>query len=274
MNGDQLITTWLKNPYPLWNTAVSQALVNKGGFASTFDGYSIESALTGRYNANSLVRIEQEELSPSLELPTELLDFFYRDHGLEYFPVVPGQTDAFIKKLNGAFGIIKSVSPVYEDITHLVRTIQILKSDQSENDVSYSHPKIPFSIFLSLCEEESKIADLRVAESIIHESMHLKLTLVENRMPLVKLHTENVFYSPWRGESRPVRGVLHGLFVFRVILDFYRALQATSIYKTNELFLSGRISTIKSELYEINSFAVSPGLTEYGKIFVAKLLQN
>jgi HEXXH motif-containing protein len=274
MNSGNLVATWLKHPFPFWDAAVSQALTGTEESPAQLADYSIAKVLTGQYNRNSLISIEAGGLSPFLELYSESLSPFYNEHGLEHLAIAPGQTGLVIKKLKSAQAVIGLMPSVYEDILRFVRTIQILKSDYPENDVSYSHPDIPYSIFLSLCEVESEISDLRVAESILHESMHLKLTLVENTIPLVKPNSDVVFYSPWRGESRPVRGVLHGLFVFRAILDFYRALQTTSFYKRNEPFLDVRISSIKSELSKLVEFADSPGLTETGKIFVARLLQN
>ena len=84
--------------------------------------------------------------------------------------------------------------------------------------MSHSEPTIPFSIFVSAPRPAEKDPVIRLAESLIHEAMHLQLTLVENVLPLVS--TEGQGYSPWQGRPRPARGLLHGLYVFTVILHF------------------------------------------------------
>ena len=64
---------------------------------------------------------------------------------------------------------------------------------------------------------------LRLAESLIHEAMHLQLTFIESVVPLVNA-TEGTAFSPWKGEDRPVQGVFHALYVFAVIREAFSTL--------------------------------------------------
>jgi HEXXH motif-containing protein len=83
-------------------------------------------------------------------------------------------------------------------------------------DVSHSDPELPFCIFISLPQPGEADAALRVAEAILHESMHLQLTMIELCVPLIARDLLGG-YSPWKHEVRPVSGLLHGLYVFAVI---------------------------------------------------------
>jgi HEXXH motif-containing protein len=153
-----------------------------------------------------------------------------------------------------------------------VRTIQVLRTDDADIDLSYSHPNIPFSIFISVCDNESMISNLRVAESILHEAMHLKLTLIEDLIPLIKPDTNSLYYSPWRNEERPAKGVLHGLFVFRAIREFYKELQKIGIFIDSENYLENRLREIENEVEQLKDFATSPSLNELGTNLVISLL--
>jgi hypothetical protein len=271
----ELIEQWLNNPNPLWNTFVTRTLVSEERYSSIHPAtYSIANTLTGLTNQKSLIKIGSDSPSIFLELPSESLYSFYNDHGLKPLTFEIEGIEKLLKKLGNALDFINLVPTLKEDITLLVRTIQLLKSDYPENDVSYSHPEIPFSIFLSLSEEETTIGYLRIAESIIHEAMHLKLTLIEKKLPLIESETRDTFFSPWRDEMRPVRGVLHGLFVFRVINEFYRTLNDCALGDPELQFLTGRINAIRSNIEQINRFETSNGLNKCGKAFVSKLLQS
>ncbi len=151
-------------------------------------------------------------------------------------------------------------------------SIHIFRPPDVEIDLSYSHPQIPFSIFLSVCEDDSTISNFRLAESILHEAMHLKLTLIENIVPLVEANTNTLFYSPWRSEERPIKGVLHGLFVFRAIKEFYEELYKTIKFSEAEEYFSTRISQIKNEITLLKGFAASSELTVEGANLSKNLL--
>ena len=149
-------------------------------------------------------------------------------------------------------------------MTTLVRAIQILKPVDPDNDVSYSHPDIPFSIFVSISEKKTEEATLRIAESIIHEAMHLQLTLIENYIDLVKPNSTNKYYSPWRDEKRPARGVLHGLYVFRTIYEFFSELKIFSQSDSIRKYSQNRQQSIAQQIGHIKDFHLNQDLTPDG----------
>ena len=282
MNLEAQIKQFIKNPFPLWETALAIELVQnkwnelrKQGLKDSSD-YSTGRIWSKNFELGVGKRVAiTETIDPiQLEFPSfELLDSFYDEHGLEPLSEREIESDVLCK-LQGALKILQQVKPVYDCIEKLVRTIQVLRTHDADIDLSYSHPQIPFSIFLSVCTYNSITSDLRVAESILHESSHLFLSLVENCIDLIVPSSTATFYSPWRDEHRPIRGVLHGIFVFKMIKDFYELLLKEDIASSKQKsdFIKYRVEVIHYELQLLTDFTKSEGLTHFGKELARKLL--
>jgi len=261
-----IIHNFIRKPFPLIENELTILLVEQA--RSRQDEYVLPVA--ARWSVSNPYGKEVTYL----EAPGfDPLAHFYEEHGLTPIPASELIAFAAINKLKRALDMLGSVRPVLDDVLKLVRSIQILKSEDEEIDVSYSHPGIAFSIFVSLCKDESQLSDLRVAESILHEAMHLKLTLIEKIVPLVKADTGNRYYSPWREELRPARGVLHGIFVFRAILDFFRRLE---VPKSGGIagHLRFRADQIIGELGQLEGFHTCPDLTADGATLTKNLLPS
>lgn len=267
---------FLHHPFPLWETTLTQQLVQykwkeleAAGFRSS-ENYST----AGFWLHDPLQEIERKLIPGSdlmVEMPSTRMQSFYNEHGLELLTKEEIESTSAVQKLGGAISILRLIEPAYDCIVSLVKSVHVLRSSDADIDLSYSHPNIPFSIFISLCEDDSTISNLRVAESILHEAMHLKLTLIENLDPLVK-DSSQLYFSPWKNESRPIQGVLHGLFVFRAISDFYKALNQ-SIGNKYTYFVIDRIETIRNEINLLNELSHHPKLTPAGNDFVMRLFE-
>jgi len=252
----ELIADFVGKPGILWNNEIARELATNKLKTFVTD-YSLTRSILkdDQVSENSLPLFEGENQTV-LALPSDKLRFFFEDHGLEMLSEID-----FPEPALSVF------------ISQIVRSIQLLKAWDPETDVSYSHPEVPFSIFISLCENNSINSGLRVAESILHESMHLYLTLIEGVVPLVNNDLKSVYYSPWREEERPVRGVLHGIFVFKAVSDFYHLLFPKVNDEIAKKYLLRRQKQISDELLLVKNFYNSPGLTELGKQLAFKLTQ-
>ena len=280
MNLNARIKQFIDNPFPLWNVKLTQELVqNKWSDLHEEGLINADEYCTSRIwlknpkiELDKRIRItEDNDSSIYLELPTSKLHLFYNEHGLE--PLTEKEIGlGVLNKLQSALQILHLVNPLYDCIASLVRVMEILRNEDANIDLSYSHPLIPFSIFLSVCKDDSIIANLRVAESILHEAMHLKLTLIEEVVPLIKPGTNGLYYSPWKGEERPIKGVLHGLFVFKSIEKFCVELQKTKIFLNVDDYITRRINEIKNETEQLDNFESCSGFTEEGANLVASLL--
>lgn len=173
--------------------------------------------------------------------------------------------------LDEAFSAIKEVTTIYGTIFVLIRALHLLRSDDlGEYDISFSEPHLPFSIFVSVPNRRYPADFLRVAEGIVHEAMHLQLTLIEGVALLFRAESAE-FYSPWRDEYRPVYGVLHGLYVFGVLREFYGRLLGLGRLANQQEFLTERYETIGSQLADVIGLESNPALTEFGQALVKRI---
>lgn len=207
-----------------------------------------------------------------LEIPFgSTMEHFYREHGLTPAAFSSSYIVHAISMIANSIEILCDVNYGI-DVSKFVRCIQVIESDGEDFDTSYSHPEIPFTIFVSLCHEKSQTTLLRLAESILHETMHLKLTLLEKLVPMTSDELRETHFSPWRGVQRPVRGVLHGLFVFRCIYDFYSSISTDKPYSESD-YVKSRLTDIKKEIAILQDFPLSPGLTSAGKTLATNLVK-
>ena len=171
-------------------------------------------------------------------------------------------------KLREAITCLHPIPSLFATVAALVRSVHVLDPADDEYDVSFSEPDIPFSIFVSVPQE--LLIPLRIAEAIIHEAMHLQLTLIERYVPLV-IKTQKKIFSPWRGEYRSIQGVLHALYVFRVI-DNFLAIIAETCSVNRAQYIGRRRDEIAEQIDVIRTFRHCPELTPIGVHFVRNLL--
>lgn len=283
MNLTEQVTSFIEDPFPPWRSRLTVELVNAKiadytgrGLFVNYDSYNTTIALYRTLQENHTQKQKITERAGSVSYLEEpdfrSLNLFYNENGLEPLTSVELEENNVILKLNKAFGLLAMVDDCYTEVVHLVKTIQVLRQQHPEYDISYSHPEIPFSIFVTAGTDTSVLSGIRVAESILHEAMHLKLTLIEWVVALVDPTSKNTFFSPWREEQRPLRGVLHGLFVFRTIGEFYSKALGESKDTLLNNFMEWRIEQIQEELAALKTFPTSPGLTQYGATLSANLL--
>ena len=173
--------------------------------------------------------------------------------------------------LQESLDILVAIPTVYETVSHLVACLHILQPKDDDFDISYSLPNIPFSIFVSVPSKRMENDVLRVAEAILHEAMHLQLTLIEQCVPMI-IETDKSYFSPWKNEQRHPRGVLHAIYVFCVIKQFFELLIKQDISTSAIQFLNERCNVISNQLTEINDFINYPYFTEAGQTLANRLL--
>jgi HEXXH motif-containing protein len=174
-----------------------------------------------------------------------------------------------VKEALGVLGAVPSILPT---VCSLVRALHLIDPKDDEVDVSFSEPGLPFSAFVSVPGSSAFAGTLRVAEALLHEAMHLQLTLVEAVVPLVR-PTEKTYFSPWRNEYRTARGVLHALYVFGVIDAFLAAAPSEdqALAPSWDHAAERRIS-IARQVRQIQHFSGCVDLTADGAAFVDRLL--
>ena len=196
----------------------------------------------------------------------------YRAMGLKF-----ATTDEVVRtnagpRLVAALVTVSSVPDLAMALGHLLGAIHILQPPGADYDVSHSDPDIPFSVFVGVSLEPGPLDRLRLAEELVHECMHLQLTLIEARRPLVR-GTEELHPSPWQGRRRPTRGVLHGFYVFAALdAFFFRLVAGGGLDPTEAAHVRARRCEISGELPVVASaLATSCELTDEGRSLVAEL---
>ena len=171
-----------------------------------------------------------------------------------------------------ALGTMAIVPTLLMTVLSLIRSLHLIVPVDDNVDISFSDPDLPFSAFISVPAKSAGHVAFRVAEAMLHEAMHLQLTLLERFVPLVKPNQTN-YFSPWREQFRSSRGVLHALYVFRVIESF---LGAPCFEGPNwagaRPYVQERRGTIVRQVQQVHGFRECDDLTSDGIAFVARLL--
>ncbi|MFE3758725.1 HEXXH motif domain-containing protein [Nocardia tengchongensis] len=63
----------------------------------------------------------------------------------------------------------------------------------------------------------------QLALTLIHEIQHTKFALLTDQVELFAPDSVCRFYAPWRDDPRPILGLLHGIYAFFGVTDFWRA---------------------------------------------------
>lgn len=171
--------------------------------------------------------------------------------------------------LEAAFKWIERVPTLSHSIAWLLRSLHVLVADP-EFDVSHSDPEVPFSIFVSVPRDDEAHGSLRLAEQIVHECMHLQLTLMERAVPMVAVKDFTLF-SPWQQCPRSAQGVLHGLYVFGVVDAFLGVLQP-GLESTERAFVDRRKSQIAHEIASVKG--IIGALNPHGRRLFTRVLNR
>lgn len=273
---------------PPWLPELTEDLVSSGWRALyrkcglSPGSYSTERVIAGNINAplNSVAFLvthsSNGDANESIQI--NLLDKSYakpyEDSGVRFYTEGEIRSGSVVSCVKDALEVLARVPTLAATVVSLVRSLHLIKPEHDDYDVSFSEPDVPFSIFVSVPQGNSPTNTLRVAEAIVHEAMHLQLTLIERIVPLVS-STGGEYFSPWRGGFRNAQGVLHGLYVFSVIDRFLNALRALPLKGTASVgYIGGRRSEIHTQIRLINSFQEAEDLTEVGRMFIRRLVAS
>jgi hypothetical protein len=204
------------------------------------------------------------------EASSDELVRYSAEHGLKL--VNDANTSRAIDLIEAA--LVEVIQPypfLWSAVSELAWRCHIVLAQCDEYDASFSDPAVPFSIFVSAPARNDRSSVLRVAENLIHETMHLQLTIFEGLSPLVDTASTWSMNSPWKREKRPAQGVLHGLYVFCVIRWMWRQISQTTRDGADRDFALRRISEIDEEVSTVRALKESPALTEAGRRFLDRL---
>lgn len=231
----RVVAAALENSDELWWPKLAAQLVSSRSielekeYGLSFGNYSTSSLLAEQALALFDFPLDGEQhcvKSIRLEVLAPLIEGYFRKKGVSFYSAADQSGALLAEVLKAAFKLIGLIPSLRLSVLDLVKSLHVLVPQDATSDVSFSEPAIPFSIFVSVPKEPVADASLRVAEAIIHEAMHLQLSLVERVVPLV-CGDEQRFYSPWKQAIRNTAGILHGIYVFAVIDSWLERLPAS-----------------------------------------------
>jgi HEXXH motif-containing protein len=127
--------------------------------------------------------------------------------------------DIISRQLRDCLSTLELIWPeAIGDIHSFVRAIVPRESTKGHWN-SASTSDLPCVIQVTFNKEEEP---LLLAESILHEMSHVKLDIAMRLAPLLSNGPEKIYRHPWRGDLRPMLGVLLGAHAFLAVMLMYQ----------------------------------------------------
>ena len=236
------------------------------GNASTWRSYSTAQFLTGSkpcvlgtvdiagFPFDSALRVEL--------LPSTLASR-WQSLGLQFATKRDIENMGLDEVLAKSLDLMRLVSPLYGTVAGVCRSAHVLLASPKGYDVSFSDPSLPFSIFVSCPAEGEPDSRERLAENILHEALHLQLSLIERSHPLVADGAPKKVFSPWKQEERSIGGLLHAIYVFGNLRYFWR--QAACRRPSLTAFAQARVDSINGEMKMATELLEYRRLTPLGR---------
>jgi len=139
--------------------------------------------------------------------------------------VTLGRDPRFERRVGRAMALLDTAWPEAASMVR-ARTWRIVPVSAAAT-VSFSSAREPGVAYIDV----RSAPDLRMAEDLVHETTHMRLHEIESVRPLVRRQAldEPRFYSPWRREWRPVRGLVHAVCTFTVGAIWFERMLASQV---------------------------------------------
>jgi HEXXH motif-containing protein len=128
--------------------------------------------------------------------------------------LTPTQATEFAASLSDAWDVLPS--PSAEQIAAVVRVVVPYQAPESGR-VSTSSPQSFGAVAMS--SQPDKYA---CAETLVHETQHLKLCALLDLVALMLPDDGQRYYAPWRTDPRPASGLLQGAYAYLGVSGFWR----------------------------------------------------
>ncbi|WP_406229547.1 HEXXH motif domain-containing protein [Nocardia sp. NBC_01009] len=110
----------------------------------------------------------------------------------------------------------------------------------------------------------------QLALTLIHEVQHTKFTLLTDQIVLFDPDPVCRFYAPWRDDPRPIMGLLHGIYAFFGVTDFWRIHRHADCHRSMQANVDFELWRLQVE-GAVAQASTSSLLTEAGSHFLNAL---
>lgn len=187
-------------------------------------------------------------------------------HGIEVAAARDEELPFWQQRLTEAFETMEQCYPlIAEELIFILRSVVPVKSNHPEQSISCSNRDFWGAI------QMSAHPGIALTEVLTHEYRHNILNAIMDVDPVIDESNphEAFFYSPWRKDPRPLRGLIHGIYSFMEVAGFYQSYlerhgaQAPQAALAEERFI-GNAYRLKIATYEFGRHAK---LTPFGNEF-------
>ncbi|MFI0236015.1 HEXXH motif domain-containing protein [Streptomyces sp. NPDC016845] len=110
----------------------------------------------------------------------------------------------------------------------------------------------------------------QLAAVLAHEIQHTKLSMLMHLYQLYEPDDDTLFYTPWRDEPRPLRGLLQGVYAFTAVTRFWRGRALSPV--DDHATAGFEYALWRRQLLRVlRDFETHKGLTELGRRLVRRL---
>lgn len=193
--------------------------------------YKAEQGVEKVYNLNNQVLIQPSLRASGGKIIIDCIDPFFRlgwssiyknPDGTGYIPVDINSMTKYVNSFHDAELIIeKNWKKIAFQFSSTIRTIHIVKSPLSDQHMSCTSEQYYGGILTSTGNK------FLLAEAMVHEYSHNVLNMVISSGEVFSGSPpkEEIYYSPWRDDSRPISGVFHAVFVFVNVLTLLKKIK-------------------------------------------------
>lgn len=117
------------------------------------------------------------------------------------------------------------------------------------------------------------LSSTAMAESFVHEFQHSKFNALAHLVNLADADATGRYYAPWRDDPRPIGGMLHGIYAFVAVAEFWLARDDEADHTTamGEFRLAYRRQQVG---WALDALVGADGLTSLGAELVAAVRER
>ncbi|MFB8798408.1 MAG: HEXXH motif-containing putative peptide modification protein [Microcoleus sp.] len=193
-------------------------------------------------------------------------------YDLNFEELTPTSTIKWLSSLEEAWFWIESCSTLLaSEIFMGVQSLVPVHSHAIDVHRSQTFREIPGLLILSWMSDTSVIV-----EALVHEYHHHKLNALLNLEPIiVEGSPEEIYYSPWRDDPRPLSGILQGIYVFQAVLELWHKILKTDIPVLQEKRLQQKVYSAKKQLLTaLKVLTTNAGFSLIGQALIEAIEEN
>jgi len=224
------------------------------------DGVTLDGTTPAEWAPVRVLRTEAGGVT--LQVHIDEVDPYWRSFGI---PVRDRLTDEEVARwgdcLAGAWRVLADRHPHrLVTMAAAIRCLVPVEQAGRLGRVSASSADAPGAIALTAPSNPTWLA-----ATLVHESQHYRLSALHDLRPLYREPARDLLYSPWRNDSRPLSGVVHGTQAFLGVADFWLREGAGPVA---DLEYTRHVDQLRVAMDVITA---AEGLTPFGRSLAASL---